>query len=51
MTNGFFYFLTDPSGRDDSIPIMVLSQGSETPTFTGFFPTWDRTLWTVSDAL
>ncbi|XP_077300756.1 villin like protein quail isoform X2 [Arctopsyche grandis] len=40
------YLRSDPSGRDDSIPIMVLSQGSETPTFTGFFPTWDRTLWT-----
>jgi len=39
------YLRTDPAGRDADTPILILKQGLEPPTFTGFFGAWDRSLW------
>lgn len=40
-------FYTDPAGRDLKTPIIIIKQGSEPPTFTGFFDVWDDSLWKV----
>jgi hypothetical protein len=37
----FEYLRTDPSQRSTDIPIVRIRQGSEPPSFTGFFGTWD----------
>jgi len=42
------YLKTDPAGRDTDTPILIIKQGVEPPTFTGFFGAWDRSLWSVS---
>jgi len=39
------YLKSDPSGRDQDTPILIVKQGSEPPTFTGFFGVWDRSIW------
>ncbi|XP_044752329.1 advillin isoform X2 [Coccinella septempunctata] len=39
------YLQMDPSGRDMNIPIMHVRQSEEPPTFTGFFPTWNKKFW------
>jgi len=41
----FEYLRTDPSGRSDSTPVVLVKQGYEPPTFTGFFGAWDNDLW------
>ena len=41
---------TDPSNRDDNTAIVMVKQGYEPPTFTGFFGVWDTSLWNVSYA-
>ncbi|XP_077390048.1 scinderin like a [Festucalex cinctus] len=38
------YLSSDPSGRS-GIPINVIRQGEEPPSFTGWFLAWDATLW------
>ena len=38
------YLLSDPSGRNPDIPIVVVKQGFEPPNFTGFFGAWDPEL-------
>ena len=43
------YLLSDPSGRNTDIPIIVVKQGFEPPNFTGFFGAWDATLFEVSN--
>uniref|UniRef100_A0A8C4MU53 Scinderin n=1 Tax=Equus asinus asinus TaxID=83772 RepID=A0A8C4MU53_EQUAS len=35
------YLETDPSGRDKRTPIVIVKQGHEPPTFTGWFLGWD----------
>uniref|UniRef100_A0A673KE54 Macrophage-capping protein n=1 Tax=Sinocyclocheilus rhinocerous TaxID=307959 RepID=A0A673KE54_9TELE len=35
------YIETDPSGRDKGTPVVVVKQGHEPPTFTGWFLGWD----------
>jgi hypothetical protein len=42
------YLKSDPSGRDQDTPILVVKQGYEPPTFTGFFGVWDSSLWSDS---
>lgn len=42
------YLQTDPSGRDPDTPIIVVKQGYEPPTFTGWFLAWDPLIWHVS---
>jgi len=42
------YLKTDPSGRDSDTAVLIVKQGYEPPTFTGFFGAWDRSLWNVS---
>ncbi|XP_066571633.1 scinderin [Amia ocellicauda] len=39
------YIQTDPSGRDKRTPIVIVKQGHEPPTFTGWFMAWDATKW------
>ncbi|XP_063780498.1 scinderin-like isoform X2 [Pseudophryne corroboree] len=39
------YLESDPSGREKDIPITVVRQGHEPPTFTGWFLAWDSKKW------
>ncbi|XP_014809683.1 PREDICTED: villin-1 isoform X2 [Calidris pugnax] len=39
------YLRTHPSGRDINTPIIVVKQGYEPPTFTGWFLAWDPFRW------
>ncbi|XP_069087021.1 advillin [Pleurodeles waltl] len=39
------YLRTHPSGRDIDTPILILKQGFEPPTFTGWFLAWDPQKW------
>ncbi|CAH6777987.1 Scin [Phodopus roborovskii] len=39
------YLETDPSGRDKRTPIVIIKQGHEPPTFTGWFLGWDSRRW------
>ncbi|KAF6116938.1 villin 1 [Phyllostomus discolor] len=39
------YIKTHPSGRDPETPIIVVKQGHEPPTFTGWFLAWDPFKW------
>lgn len=38
------YLQSDPSGRQDT-PLVLVKQGHEPPTFTGWFLAWDPQLW------
>uniref|UniRef100_A0A803VCP5 Villin-1 n=1 Tax=Ficedula albicollis TaxID=59894 RepID=A0A803VCP5_FICAL len=42
------YLRSHPSGRDLDTPIIVVKQGHEPPTFTGWFLAWDPLSWDVS---
>lgn len=42
------YLRSHPSGRDLETPIIVVKQGHEPPTFTGWFLAWDPLIWAVS---
>ncbi|XP_053545782.1 villin-1 [Bombina bombina] len=39
------YLKSHPSGRDVNTPIIVVKQGFEPPTFTGWFMAWDPFKW------
>ncbi|XP_062842397.1 advillin isoform X2 [Trichomycterus rosablanca] len=39
------YLRTHPGGRDPETPIILVKQGFEPPTFTGWFMAWDATKW------
>ncbi|XP_061860680.1 villin-1 isoform X2 [Colius striatus] len=39
------YLRSHPSGRDLETPIIVVKQGHEPPTFTGWFMAWDPLNW------
>nr|BAE42389.1 unnamed protein product [Mus musculus] len=39
------YLVTHPSGRDPDTPILIIKQGFEPPTFTGWFLAWDPHIW------
>ncbi|NWQ80340.1 VILI protein, partial [Columbina picui] len=39
------YLRSHPSGRDLDTPIIVVKQGYEPPTFTGWFLAWDPLIW------
>ncbi|GAB1295636.1 Advillin [Apodemus speciosus] len=39
------YLVTHPSGRDPDTPILIVKQGFEPPTFTGWFLAWDPHIW------
>lgn len=41
------YLETHPSGRDPDTPILIIKQGFEPPTFTGWFLAWDPHIWSV----
>ncbi|NXJ13969.1 VILI protein, partial [Odontophorus gujanensis] len=40
------YLRSHPGGRDLDTPIIVVKQGYEPPTFTGWFMAWDPLCWT-----
>ncbi|XP_030667986.1 villin-like protein isoform X1 [Nomascus leucogenys] len=40
------YLKTHPAGRSLATPIVLVKQGHEPPTFTGWFFTWDPYKWT-----
>lgn len=42
------YLHTHPGDRDQDTPIILIKQGFEPPTFTGWFTAWDSTKWSVS---
>lgn len=44
------YLKTHPAGRSPATPLVLVKQGHEPPTFTGWFFTWDPYKWTVSEA-
>lgn len=44
------YLKTHPAGRSLATPIVLVKQGHEPPTFTGWFSTWDPYKWSVSEA-
>ncbi|XP_038426342.1 villin-like protein isoform X3 [Canis lupus familiaris] len=46
VTWGQEYLKTHPAGRSLATPIVVIKQGHEPPTFTGWFFTWDPYKWT-----
>nr|XP_033786893.1 adseverin [Geotrypetes seraphini] len=39
------YIETDPFGRDKGTPIVIVKQGNEPPTFTGWFLGWNSKKW------
>ncbi|XP_062401454.1 advillin [Sardina pilchardus] len=39
------YLRTHPGSRDPDTPILLVKQGFEPPTFTGWFMAWDPTIW------
>ncbi|KAI1902423.1 hypothetical protein AGOR_G00044610 [Albula goreensis] len=39
------YIETDPSGRDADTAVVIVKQGHEPPTFTGWFLGWDASRW------
>lgn len=39
------YIESDPSGRDKQTAVVVVKQGHEPPTFTGWFLAWDAAHW------
>ncbi|XP_030632518.1 advillin [Chanos chanos] len=39
------YLRTHPGNRDPATPILMVKQGFEPPTFTGWFTAWDPTKW------
>ncbi|KAH0520391.1 Advillin [Microtus ochrogaster] len=41
------YLVTHPSGRDPDTPILIIKQGFEPPTFTGWFLAWDPHMWSA----
>ncbi|XP_045056136.2 villin-like protein [Desmodus rotundus] len=43
------YLQTHPAGRSLATPIVLIRQGHEPPTFTGWFLTWDPYKWTMSE--
>lgn len=45
------YLQSHPGSRDLDTPIIVVKQGYEPPTFTGWFMAWDPLYWNVSQGL
>lgn len=39
------YIESDPAGRDKETPVVMVKQGHEPPTFTGWFLAWDASYW------
>lgn len=45
LTTAQEYLQTHPSGRETDTPILIIKQGFEPPTFTGWFMAWDPHRW------
>uniref|UniRef100_A0A8C5APX2 Villin-1 n=1 Tax=Gadus morhua TaxID=8049 RepID=A0A8C5APX2_GADMO len=48
VTTAQEYLRSHPAGRDVDTPIVLIKQGFEPPTFTGWFHAWDPQMWSVS---
>ncbi|KAM9229872.1 advillin [Dugong dugon] len=47
LTTAQEYLHTHPSGRDIDTPILIIKQGFEPLTFTGWFLAWDPHIWSA----
>ena len=47
ITTAEEYLRSHPGGRDVDTPIVLVKQGFEPPTFTGWFHAWDTQKWQV----
>ncbi|RXM93573.1 Gelsolin [Acipenser ruthenus] len=47
MASAAQYIKSDPANRDPRTSIVLIKQGFEPPTFTGWFLGWDYDYWTV----
>lgn len=47
ITSAKKYLETDPANRDKRTPVVIVKQGFEPPTFTGWFFGWDYDFWSV----
>ncbi|CAJ1051747.1 advillin [Xyrichtys novacula] len=45
VTTSQEYLRTHPGNRDPDTPIVLIKQGFEPPTFTGWFTAWDSSKW------
>ncbi|CAL8342990.1 unnamed protein product [Boreogadus saida] len=45
VTTAQEYLRSHPAGRDVDTPIVLIKQGFEPPTFTGWFHAWDPQMW------
>lgn len=45
LVAAYEYLNTDPAGRDLATNIVLVKQGREPPTFTGWFMAWDPNMW------
>ncbi|KAJ8260187.1 hypothetical protein GJAV_G00178080 [Gymnothorax javanicus] len=45
VTTSQEYLSTHPGARDPDTPIIIIKQGFEPPTFTGWFTAWDSSKW------
>uniref|UniRef100_A0A3B4Z9B7 Advillin-like n=1 Tax=Stegastes partitus TaxID=144197 RepID=A0A3B4Z9B7_9TELE len=43
------YLRTHPGDRDPDTPVVLIKQGFEPPTFTGWFTAWDPSKWSVNN--
>uniref|UniRef100_A0A671YEZ8 Advillin n=1 Tax=Sparus aurata TaxID=8175 RepID=A0A671YEZ8_SPAAU len=48
MVTSHEYLRTHPGDRDPDTPTVLIKQGFEPPTFTGWFTAWDPSKWSVS---
>lgn len=48
MVTSHEYLHTHPGNRDPDTPTVLIKQGFEPPTFTGWFTAWDPSKWSVS---
>ena len=51
VTTAQEYLRSHPGGRDVDTPIVLIRQGFEPPTFTGWFHAWDPQKWSVRVSL
>ena len=50
VTTAQEYLRSHPGGRDVDTPIVLIKQGFEPPTFTGWFHAWDPQKWSVRNS-
>uniref|UniRef100_A0A671YEW6 Advillin n=1 Tax=Sparus aurata TaxID=8175 RepID=A0A671YEW6_SPAAU len=51
MVTSHEYLRTHPGDRDPDTPTVLIKQGFEPPTFTGWFTAWDPSKWSVQNCV